>query len=452
MWLIGVCHVYGLNARERRDSTRKHRTELPEIGAVGGSSSRVSTAGSSGTIGWAGPWVSTHRQGGVDRMYPAHLRLGTTGPGSQMATPKANLAQASTCQWHFDASQAAPAAPGLSGASATRNTAGRLHKLGEQRRGGEAQACPTQSGVEHAVSDGSQRSVGTPIERLSALRLKSRQGLRRTRGREGVHVHGDAPPAPEQSVDKLRATARRTVHRPQWCSDTHVAGSTDSETSPERSRAPSAKTAAQQAAHARSKAVIERRQAAAAAVPRARMQPADVSDSFDEVPAVAQGLAAGAQMPRETGQEDAERSLQRCPTCSRSFRPEALARHAGVCSKVFAQKRKAFDSKSMRTPEGVDALVPSNRGRGKGRQQQAPSAAPPRHEDRLAQGALGKASSWKQKSEMFRAAMRANRCDTWLAERRSTLGCRGNARLNAMPPSKPGSEVRVQRSSSGCDV
>lgn len=38
--------------------------------------SRVSTAGSAATIGWAGPWVVTHRQNGPDRMYPAKLRPG----------------------------------------------------------------------------------------------------------------------------------------------------------------------------------------------------------------------------------------------------------------------------------------------------------------------------------------------------------------------------------------
>jgi hypothetical protein len=34
-------------------------------------SSRISTAGSGATIGWAGPWVVSHRTGGADRMYPA---------------------------------------------------------------------------------------------------------------------------------------------------------------------------------------------------------------------------------------------------------------------------------------------------------------------------------------------------------------------------------------------
>lgn len=34
----------------------------------------MSTAGSAATIGWAGPWVVTHRQNGPDRMYPANLR------------------------------------------------------------------------------------------------------------------------------------------------------------------------------------------------------------------------------------------------------------------------------------------------------------------------------------------------------------------------------------------
>lgn len=34
----------------------------------------MSTAGSAATIGWAGPWVVTHKENGPDRMYPAKLR------------------------------------------------------------------------------------------------------------------------------------------------------------------------------------------------------------------------------------------------------------------------------------------------------------------------------------------------------------------------------------------
>lgn len=74
--------------------------------------SRVSTAGSAATIGWAGPWVVTHRQNGPDRMYPAKHRPdattgdlrshrsvgGTPGPGPHTYTPVGEHAAAASKQ------------------------------------------------------------------------------------------------------------------------------------------------------------------------------------------------------------------------------------------------------------------------------------------------------------------------------------------------------------------
>jgi hypothetical protein len=39
-----------------------------------------------------------------------------------------------------------------------------------------------------------------------------------------------------------------------------------------------------------------------------------------------------------------DQQLHKCNDCGRSFNEQALARHAGICKKVFVQKRKAFDA------------------------------------------------------------------------------------------------------------
>lgn len=391
----------------------------------------MSTAGSTGTIGWAGPWVSTHRRGGVDRMYPAHLR---TDVGSSEASARA-APQPPTCQWNYRAAAPPKAAPDAGvPVAAAQHALGRLRGHDEQQRDVHLKASPkravTEQPADGGASTGAQRPVGTPIERLSALRLKSRQGPRRTQGRENAQALAEAPrtAAPQQqSAPRLPAKARRAVQRPQWCADTNFAASTDSEGSPER--APT-KVALQQTVRPRGKATTERRRDDAVAGSLRVSAPAQrAAESFDELPAVAAGRTAPLDAHAAPGVDPGGEAcvLQRCPTCSRTFRPEALAKHAAVCSKVFAQKRRAFDSKSMRTPEGADTVALAGRAPAGRRQRRAPTAAPLRHEDCPAQGALGKASSWKQKSEMFRAAMRANRSTALLVCRRRTaivcFGC-----------------------------
>jgi hypothetical protein len=43
-----------------------------------------------------------------------------------------------------------------------------------------------------------------------------------------------------------------------------------------------------------------------------------------------------------------DQQLHKCNDCGRSFNEQALARHAGICKKVFVQKRKAFDAAKVR--------------------------------------------------------------------------------------------------------
>ena len=45
-----------------------------------------------------------------------------------------------------------------------------------------------------------------------------------------------------------------------------------------------------------------------------------------------------------------------CPTCGRKFVEIAYEKHVKICKKVFVQKRKEFDVKEMRKPEGLEEI------------------------------------------------------------------------------------------------
>lgn len=48
---------------------------------------------------------------------------------------------------------------------------------------------------------------------------------------------------------------------------------------------------------------------------------------------------------------------EQCGICGRSFKPEALEKHEKICKKVFATKRKAFDTKKTRIIDGEHAMM-----------------------------------------------------------------------------------------------
>jgi hypothetical protein len=87
--------------------------------------------------------------------------------------------------------------------------------------------------------------------------------------------------------------------------------------------------------------------------------------------------------------------LQGCPDCDRKFRPEALARHVGICKKVFLQKRKVFDSKRKRLTDNPELLQSKQSSSSMGRS--------------ASNSAGGGAAKWRQDSEAFREAMKGAR-------------------------------------------
>lgn len=104
---------------------------------------------------------------------------------------------------------------------------------------------------------------------------------------------------------------------------------------------------------------------------------------------------------------------QECHTCGRKFNPAALAKHAKVCTKVFATKRKAFNAAANRIPEEAQQKAASAGGgapRGRGGRTR-PGARPPKPAAAATGGGGkgGKGEAWKNKSEQLRAAMKASR-------------------------------------------
>jgi hypothetical protein len=102
-------------------------------------------------------------------------------------------------------------------------------------------------------------------------------------------------------------------------------------------------------------------------------------------------------LPDETyndDNDDGERIA--CQTCDRKFVPESYEKHAKVCKKVFASKRKAFDSKKHRIIDGEHAQI-LKRNELTDKKKGGGGAVVKK---------VNKAGKWKKQSEEFRAALR----------------------------------------------
>jgi len=95
---------------------------------------------------------------------------------------------------------------------------------------------------------------------------------------------------------------------------------------------------------------------------------------------------------------NSSQSLLPCPDCQRCFAPESLQKHVKICKKVFASRRRVFDSSKKRV-EGIPELqtILEQQKKSKGRNAKAEAAK------------AEKASKWKEQSSQFREAMRAAR-------------------------------------------
>jgi hypothetical protein len=152
--------------------------------------------------------------------------------------------------------------------------------------------------------------------------------------------------------------------------------------------------------------------------------------SSDDLPAVASrpDLPFEALVDEILGDDDRlqePRRLLQCTKCSRSFGAEAFVRHARVCERVFQSRRKPLDIKKHR----LEGVVPSDiqsgfSGRGLATKQKKGSLT----NGKALQPSGGlKGSAWRRKSEAFRNAMCANRCEICLEKSKeccSRFGCK----------------------------
>jgi zinc-finger of a C2HC-type len=389
-------------------------------------------------------------------MYPAHQR-GPYQPQEAPAPvqPAADVParSGSSCQWDFGpANPPTPRRGGVPPSPSQSPPRSPSRRRVKQLAAPSARAQP-QAPAPSADTSGSPephksslrragqppRHIVTPIEKLKTI-----QSMRR------VDSHrDDSAPAPSSLHQEDGQNGARAQHTRAHVSLRHTAahetkGSTTAaqgararrEAAATRPRPPwdnlskphvadvqehSVRQSAQRTAPATSTSAAKQRSARQAHASQAGPEPAGI----DDVLAVAQNGAVdfearvAAQLSAEQAASGA--ATQRCPTCSRSFNPPAFEKHVGVCKKVFQSKRKAFDVKAARAPEGAaDAQVARAPPTRSTRSRVAASAAAAsrsghgggslRHEDRPALAAGAKKGSWKQKSETLRAAMRANRC------------------------------------------
>lgn len=98
-------------------------------------------------------------------------------------------------------------------------------------------------------------------------------------------------------------------------------------------------------------------------------------------------------------EEPFEGETHACPDCGRKFAAEPFAKHIKICKKVFASKRKVFDSSKMRI-EGIPELKSLVEGKKK---------SGSRSNVIQQSNSESKQSSWKEQSKAFREVMKAAR-------------------------------------------
>ncbi|KAJ0400248.1 hypothetical protein ATCC90586_009301 [Pythium insidiosum] len=117
------------------------------------------------------------------------------------------------------------------------------------------------------------------------------------------------------------------------------------------------------------------------------------------LPVATRPQAAADPNPEEYDDGDVE--MRECANCNRRFNVVSLEKHQKICEKVFSGHRKVFDMTAKRL-EGTEAEKYAKQGPKKGGAA-AKRAAPEE------QPIKAKAVDWKQQSNAFREAMRANR-------------------------------------------
>ncbi|RLN37425.1 hypothetical protein BBJ28_00024258, partial [Nothophytophthora sp. Chile5] len=101
---------------------------------------------------------------------------------------------------------------------------------------------------------------------------------------------------------------------------------------------------------------------------------------------------------------DGSEQMEECHNCSRKFNVASFQKHRKVCEKVFSGQRKAFNMTAKRL-EGTEAEKLSREAKGKGSSGGGKKALSATEQPINVKTNV----DWKQKSDMFRNAMKASR-------------------------------------------
>ncbi|GIM09205.1 hypothetical protein Vretimale_13066, partial [Volvox reticuliferus] len=126
----------------------------------------------------------------------------------------------------------------------------------------------------------------------------------------------------------------------------------------------------------------------------------------------------GGSIPPGAEEDVPSGPMVECPTCGRSFNEMAYSKHAKICEKVFATKRKPVNMAAKRL-EGSEAVkfFDLRKGLPKSEAKQQPQQAAAGGRGPMGRGAGlddrplpgSKMPKWKAQSDQLRAAMSANR-------------------------------------------
>ncbi|GMF11310.1 unnamed protein product [Phytophthora lilii] len=114
-------------------------------------------------------------------------------------------------------------------------------------------------------------------------------------------------------------------------------------------------------------------------------------------------ITTGFNLSEELYADGAE-EMEQCHNCNRKFNVSSFQKHQKICEKVFSGQRKVFNMAAKRL-EGTEAekLAREAKAKSSGGSRKAPLSAT---EQPIK---VKSAADWKQKSEMFRNAMKASR-------------------------------------------
>ncbi|KAK1930609.1 Zinc finger C2HC domain-containing protein 1B [Phytophthora citrophthora] len=118
-------------------------------------------------------------------------------------------------------------------------------------------------------------------------------------------------------------------------------------------------------------------------------------------------ISTGFNLPDELDEYgDGAEQMEQCHNCSRKFNIASFTKHQKICEKVFSGQRKVFNMAAKRL-EGTEAEKLASEAKAKAKTSGGGRKAPLSATEQPIK--VKNTADWKQKSEMFRNAMKASR-------------------------------------------